>query len=184
GVFSATPAGLIIDPTTGAITPNGSTPNTYTVHYDIVASGSCPAFSAPTFTVTINPAPTAPAVTVVQPTCTVTTGSITVTSPLGAGYEYSVDNGMNYQSNPLFPGLPPGSYIVIVRDISSSCVSSTTPVTINTPPGSPSIPLVGTTAPTCTADGSSTITNYDPTLTYTFTPAGPTVGAGGVITGM
>ena len=66
GVFSATPAGLIIDPVTGAITPNGSTPNTYTVHYDIAATGLCPAYSAPTFTVTINPAPTAPVVTVVQ----------------------------------------------------------------------------------------------------------------------
>ena len=30
-------------------------------------------------------------------------------------------------------------------------------------------------APTCLADGFSTITNYDPTLTYTFNPVGPTI---------
>ncbi len=35
----------------------------------------------------------------------------------------------------------------------------------------------------CVADGTSTITNYDNTLTYTFTPAGPAAGAGGVING-
>ncbi len=184
GVYSATPAGLIIDATTGAITPNGSTPGTYTVHYDIGATGSCPAYSAPTVNVTINPAPIAPVVVVVQPTCTVTTGSITVTSPLGAGYEYSIDNGANYQSNPSFTGVVPNTYSVVVRDISSSCVSPVTPVTINTPPGSPAIPLINTSAATCTANGSSTITNYDATLTYTFTPAGPSVGAAGAITGM
>ncbi|SHJ22247.1 T9SS type B sorting domain-containing protein, partial [Flavobacterium terrae] len=184
GSYSATPTGLIIDPTTGAITPNGSTPGTYTISYDIGATASCPAYSAPTVSVDINPSPTAPVVTVVQPTCTVTTGTITVTSPLGAGYEYSIDNGTNYQANPSFTGVIPNTYTVIVRDISSSCVSPATSVTINTPPGSPAIPLINTAAATCTADGSSSIVNYDATLTYVFTPAGPTVGAGGSISGM
>ena len=48
----------------------------------------------------------------------------------------------------------------------------------------PADPIVSTGAATCTADGTATIDNYDGTLTYTFTPAGPTVGAGGVISGM
>ncbi|MBK8599547.1 MAG: hypothetical protein IPN80_02440 [Flavobacterium sp.] len=48
GVYSATPAGLIIDPATGAITPFGSTVGTYTVNYDIAATASCPAFNAQT----------------------------------------------------------------------------------------------------------------------------------------
>lgn len=33
GTFQASPAGLIINPTTGAITPSGSTPNTYQITY-------------------------------------------------------------------------------------------------------------------------------------------------------
>ncbi|MEX0812806.1 MAG: PKD domain-containing protein [Chitinophagales bacterium] len=45
-------------------------------------------------------------------------------------------------------------------------------------------PTVSTTPATCTDDGEATIDNYDASFTYTFTPAGPTVGAGGVISGM
>jgi gliding motility-associated-like protein len=45
-------------------------------------------------------------------------------------------------------------------------------------------PLIASTAPTCTTDGTSTISNYNAALTYIFSPAGPTVGAGGVINGM
>jgi len=48
----------------------------------------------------------------------------------------------------------------------------------------PAIPTISTTAPTCSVAGSNTITNYDGSLTYVFTPAGPTVDAAGVITGM
>lgn len=44
GVFSASPAGLVLDATTGDFTPNGSTGNTtYTVTYTIPASGGCAA---------------------------------------------------------------------------------------------------------------------------------------------
>ncbi|MBS7788128.1 hypothetical protein KIH23_12545, partial [Flavobacterium sp. CYK-55] len=45
GTYSATPPGLIIDPNTGAITPYGSTVNTYTVTYEIAATATCPVFS-------------------------------------------------------------------------------------------------------------------------------------------
>jgi gliding motility-associated-like protein len=46
------------------------------------------------------------------------------------------------------------------------------------------VQTITTTAPTCVAEGTSTITNYDSLLTYTFAPTGPSVGAGGVISGM
>ncbi len=51
---------------------------------------------------------------------------------------------------------------------------------VNLPPG----PTITSGAPTCTMDGTSAIDNYDPTETYTFDPTGPTVGAGGLISGM
>ncbi|MFM1876733.1 MAG: hypothetical protein RL266_2470 [Bacteroidota bacterium] len=51
---------------------------------------------------------------------------------------------------------------------------------INLPPG----PTITSGAPTCTQDGTSTIDNYNPAETYTFNPAGPTIGAGGIINGM
>ena len=48
----------------------------------------------------------------------------------------------------------------------------------------PATPIVDVTAPTCLVDGFSTITNYDPTLTYTFNPVGPTIDASGLIQSM
>ncbi|SCY03232.1 hypothetical protein, partial [Flavobacterium caeni] len=45
GTYSASPAGLTIDPTTGAITPTTSTVGVYTVTYTIAANPPCPAFT-------------------------------------------------------------------------------------------------------------------------------------------
>jgi hypothetical protein len=47
----------------------------------------------------------------------------------------------------------------------------------------PAIPTLTTVAATCTAAGSASVSNYDSSLTYTFSPSGPTVGTGGAITG-
>jgi hypothetical protein len=44
-------------------------------------------------------APPAPTATVVDATCVVATGTITVTAPIGAQYTYSID-GTNFQSSP------------------------------------------------------------------------------------
>jgi gliding motility-associated-like protein len=48
----------------------------------------------------------------------------------------------------------------------------------------PAVPTISTTAATCLASGSSTISNYAAGTTYTFTPSGPSVGATGLISGM
>jgi gliding motility-associated-like protein len=47
----------------------------------------------------------------------------------------------------------------------------------------PDAPDFVITAPTCLADGSAEINNYLTGATYTFTPAGPSVGGAGVVTG-
>lgn len=44
-------------------------------------------------------------------------------------------------------------------------------------------PDVATVSASCTEDGAATISNYDSDLTYNFFPSGPSVGAGGVISG-
>ena len=73
--------------------------------------------------VTVNIArPANPYVTQTAPTCTVSTGTVTVTSPVGADYQYS-NNGGTYQTSPVFV-LPAGSaYSILVRRISNGCVS-------------------------------------------------------------
>jgi CshA-type fibril repeat protein len=59
------------------------------------------------------------------------TATITVTSPLGVAYEYSID-GSTYQTSVTFAGLAPGTYPVTARYVgSTSCVSTINNVVIN-----------------------------------------------------
>jgi hypothetical protein len=48
----------------------------------------------------------------------------------------------------------------------------------------PNAPTISTTLATCSSAGTATVTNYDASSTYAFSPAGPSVGAGGVISGL
>lgn len=48
----------------------------------------------------------------------------------------------------------------------------------------PLVPTVITTPATCTAAGTATIALFNAAITYTFTPSGPAVGLGGVISGL
>ncbi len=78
--------------------------------------------------------------TIIQPTCVVPTGTITVTSPVGTGYSYSI-NGVNYQSGTLFSNLVPGSYNLTVKN-SAGCISSATVAVINPASGCQGADLV------------------------------------------
>jgi gliding motility-associated-like protein len=113
--------------------------------------------------VTINAIPTAPptpVATVTQsPTCLVATGTIMVSSPIGANIEYSV--GGAYQTSNIFSSLTNGtSYTITAKDASTGCVSPGFVVAVGTVPGAPATPT-GTvsTQPNCTiATGTITIT--------------------------
>ncbi|MGH2667055.1 gliding motility-associated C-terminal domain-containing protein, partial [Flavobacterium sp.] len=48
----------------------------------------------------------------------------------------------------------------------------------------PAVPTISSTAPTCLAAGTSSISNYSAANTYTFSPAGPIVDITGFISGM
>ena len=104
-------------------------------------------------TITINPLPAAPATPVasvtVQPTCLAPTGTILITSPVGANIEYSV--GGTYQAGASFSGLTNGTtYNIIAKDIITGCISAAFPLSVNTIPGVPATPTASvTTQPTC-----------------------------------
>ncbi|MDB5222237.1 MAG: hypothetical protein JWN83_904 [Chitinophagaceae bacterium] len=60
---------------------------------------------------------------ILPPNCTAgSTGDITILSPVGAQYEYSLD-GINWQSSTLFK-LPAGTYTIRARIIGNNCISS------------------------------------------------------------
>src|SRR5690606_16833893 len=75
-----------------------------------------------------------PVVTATHPDCVVGTGSIAITEPLGVDFEYSI-NGVDYQSEPLFESVAPGTYGVTARHVSTpGCVSGEVEVTIHATP--------------------------------------------------
>ncbi|WP_313115430.1 hypothetical protein, partial [Aequorivita sediminis] len=101
---------------------------------------------------TINDVPNAPATptaSVVQPTCAVPSGTISITSPLGSGFEYSI-NGTDYQAQVDFNDLTSGTYSVTARNTSDpTCVSTALSVTINDVPNAPATPTASVIQPTC-----------------------------------
>jgi gliding motility-associated-like protein len=144
-----------IDGTNFSATPSFTnlTANTYTITAKNISGCTS------TATATVNTAPSVPSVpsiATVNPTC-ITGGSITVTSPIGAGFTYSTD-GTNFQTSPAFTsGIGAGNYTITVKN-SSGCINSAT-TTINTVPSAPAAAVFTVTQPTCTvATGSIAVT--------------------------
>ncbi|MFN3999151.1 gliding motility-associated C-terminal domain-containing protein, partial [Algoriphagus sp.] len=111
--------------------------------------GECISAGTP---VTVNPQPAtplAPVAEVMQPTCEVATGVITVT-PI-EGVTYSI-NGQNYQASNVFAGVAPGNYTVSVQS-AAGCVSAGTAVTVNPQPSTPGAPQSGGDQSVCSSEG-------------------------------
>lgn len=90
---------------------------------------------------TINPPPDAPLppiAVVTNPTCTLATGGITVTSTAAF---YSFDNGATWTPVNSKFNLPPGDYSIKVKDV-QGCISAATAVTIIIPPDAVAPPVV------------------------------------------
>ncbi len=155
GIYSWSPAGFLSATSGTTVTANPPSTTTYTVS-STTATG-CPLTKD--VTVTINPLPVAATLSSTQPTCSNATGIITITAPIGAGLQYSID-GINYQPGTIFNNVPPGNYNVIVENTGTGCKSVATGITINPAPVVPAAPTVTVTAqPTCTTPtGTITIT--------------------------
>jgi gliding motility-associated-like protein len=124
--------------------------------------------------ITVFTVPNAPTASVtVQPICLTPTGTIVITAPIGANYQYSV--GGIYQTSTTFSLLNPNIYSVTVKDVSSGCISSALNLTINPVPAAPAAtisyagnPFFNQGTATVTVSTTATITSG----TYTATPAG------------
>jgi gliding motility-associated-like protein len=117
--------------------------------------------------VTVNaqpPTPSAPVATLIQPSCTVATGTITVTSPTGTGMTFSID-GINYTTSNVFTAVASGTYTVTARS-SAGCTSPGTIVTLNPQPPTPVV-LITNPEPVCSPN---TVNLTAPGITSGSTP--------------
>jgi hypothetical protein len=133
--------------------------------------------------VTVNPLPATPTITSTAPTC-IADGASTI-SNYNAALTYVFNpTGPTVGAGGVISGMSVGtSYTVTAGNgtcTSLASASFSNAVMLTTP----AVPTITSTAPTCSANGSSTVSNYNAALTYVFSPTGPTVGAGGVISGM
>jgi gliding motility-associated-like protein len=135
----------------GSNTFAGLIPDNYTLYVRNSGDHTCAIVSSSV--VTINAVPTAPNAptlfSVVQPTCAIPSGTITIVTQTGV--EYSL-NGTTYQTSEMFSGLVPNTYTLYVRNIADhTCsVQSVFSVLVDALPPLPAVPtLVQIIQPTC-----------------------------------
>ena len=75
--------------------------------------------------VNILPSPT---VIVIQPTNKISTGTITVTAPIGSDLSYSIDGNKTSNKTGVFEDVPQGTYVVTARNLECSSCPGTTVV--------------------------------------------------------
>ncbi|NDP27593.1 MAG: VWA domain-containing protein, partial [Flavobacterium sp.] len=142
----------------------GLTPGNYSV-----TSKSATGCISTSCIVTINAQPLTPAVptsaATLQPTCTVATGTITVTAPTGTGMTYSIDGSSYTNTSGIFTAVPAGTYSVTAKS-AAGCISSPSSITINAQPATP-------IAPTCAGD--QTVCEASPIQTLTASATGGTI---------
>jgi len=102
--------------------------------------------------VSVLPSPVAPQVSLVQPTCSTASGSITVTAPLLAGFLYSVDGISFANASGVFGGLSAGTYNVYIKS-PNGCVGASTQAVLNAQPLIPVTPSLSVVQPTCSNGG-------------------------------
>ncbi len=126
--------------------------------------------------------PPTPTIGSTPPTCTAAGSSAISNYNANVTYVFT-PAGPTVAAGGAINGMTTGtSYTVIARE--NGCDSPASAAFSNAAQTAPpAIPTITTVAASCTAAGSSTITNYNASLTYIFSPAGPTAGAGGVISG-
>jgi predicted esterase len=142
---------------------NSLTAGTYSITAE--THGGCVSPASPAVIYTQPPTPAQPSVAVVQPTCTVSTGSIDIAAPADTGFMYSI-NGQTFETYSGFSGLQANNYSVVIRN-SAGCLSSSVAAVINTQPATPATPAIAVAQPTCTIPtGAIAITTPVDTLTY------------------
>jgi gliding motility-associated-like protein len=152
--------------------------------YTITATNAATCFATSTsFTVQCQlVAPAVPAVTTTPATCAAN-GTATVSNYSAALTYTSTPAGLSVGAGGVVTGFTCGTPYTITATNAATCFATSTSFTVQCQLVVPTVPTVTTTLATCAANGTATVSNYSAALTYTSTPVGLTVGAGGVVTG-
>jgi hypothetical protein len=131
---SATNAGITLSGA-NVLIANGVPVGTYYLTYRICEVSNTSNCSQAIVTIIIQCAPiVTPCAALIHPTC-YSTGTITVTTPIGTGFTYSI-NGSTYQTSPIFAGLSANNYSVTAKNgtcSSTALIAKLNPGTIPTP---------------------------------------------------
>ena len=104
--------------------------------------------------------PTINGTTVTQPTCTVPTGTISISASGSGTLLYSINNGASWQTSNTFSGLAPATYPIQVKmQGNATCITTGTPVTVNPAPVPPTVNAPTVTQPTCTTPSGTIVVN-------------------------
>jgi gliding motility-associated-like protein len=132
---------------------------------------------------TINPSPPVPTFSIIQPSCTNSTGSIII-SPTGVDYEYSI-NGINYQQSNTFTSLQPNTYNVTIKNKVTGCLSVSLQAEINEIPPDPQRPIIANiTQPNCLIPTGTVVIASPLGNNLMYSVNGTTYQAGTTITGL
>lgn len=163
GTFSANPAGLSLNSSTGAIVPSTSTPGTYTVTYSVAAAGGCNIYTT-TAMVTVSTGYAATISYTTTPFCTSEAlQSVTLTGDVGGTFSSTSGLTIDSNSGAIDPSTStPGTYTIDYNiPASGGCVAfnTSTSVSIN---ATPVISLATSNSPVC----------FDNTLDLSVTASG------------
>ena len=140
---------------------------TETTTYSVTVTNDFGCESTDEVTVTVIPGPTIDVAMTNVTECGQFDGTITVNaSGLASNYEYSIDGGLTFSSNPTFTNLPASSYLVVIKGGGCEVPYANNPVIIGDgiAPMITSVPLVH---PDCDANnGSITINANGSDLQY------------------
>ncbi|MEI2748137.1 MAG: GEVED domain-containing protein [Ferruginibacter sp.] len=165
------------NPATVTVTPGSATPGVITYTVSSLSDDNCAANAGDltgSATVTINPSAAAPTANVIQPTCAVATGSITMTAPLGTGNSYTLDGTTTITwPSVTFSGVASGPHTITVTNSFGCSAPASLNVTIDPQPIIPAAPVVTGPTNVCPYIGTAEQITFNATSTgatsYTWT---------------
>lgn len=179
---SGLPSGLTTNFSSNTFTISGTPTQTGTFNYTVTTVGCSPELSQ-NGTIVVNSIPSVPVISTTLPTCS-SDGVSTITNyNAAASYVFS-PSGPTVGAGGLISGMTIGTSYTVTATVGSCTSAASSPFVNNLILATPNTPTVAVQSETCASNGLATVTNYDASLTYTFNPTGPSVGASGAISGM